>query len=844
MPHKGKSKAGGENGDLVIPQRPRRRNAGTGGVIARNERDSEAIQHKPSKKRKNIPEDEDINPMAPLPPKANDNEIARVPPKISPKANCSKRPRPFGDDNTPQDRFRDDENEQTSGRSRTRQDQDEGSPPPTRPRLYHRGGFGEDLEATDFDDSAFNDYIREEEEEDEREAMDSDGGSNDHDLKMDEDGYSNDEDQGAAWDDEGKYFLKQRLDLIFLFRWLLASNSKIIKIWMIMMIVIKTNPTRPPGLPTSNSKIVKVKDDTTIDSGTPKIGATRRPRGIPASNSEIIKESLTDRRTVIWAMKRPQEIPTPEVPDSESVKEPQDGKMTESLTACTTAIEATKRPQGIPAPEPADSKTVETVIGAMRPQGIPAPELADSEITMIGAMRRPQGITTLELADSEIVKTEIGAMRPQGIPAPELADSEIVKTMIGAMRPQGIPTPELADSKTVKTVIGAMSPQGIPAPELADSKTVKTMIGAMRRPQGIPVPELVDSEIVKRDNEIDVLHAHHRKNRPSKPPVPEKLRQSAQKQAEVDDENTDGDEDCMEEEDTDRPGRARRTAREAVPTQVQFHPGPWREVLENAKLLVRVDLLYSNFFPEKERYLPRCQTFIADCINEAIDDGKEDDLTSEYWLEYKNDMIILVWNEVATFRGRAKTLAKAIVLRRYKIFPTATEFDGRAFGQAEYQELTKDNVAALLHEGHFHKNGKDSDGRTNNMAHPAFQDLLSQLVFNTGGTSGSDVKKSIGGRIPTFFTAYKAEHIAAAGTAIWSALNDYKHGYFLPVKFTHDLHASFYRGMLTLIEKTLANSNHGPKTKATWAKWRKEVRFQTDRAEPTPEDFDLAVDLD
>lgn len=33
---------------------------------------------------------------------------------------------------------------------------------------------------------------------------------------------------------------------------------------MIMMIVIKTNPTRPPGLPTSNSKIVKVKDDATI----------------------------------------------------------------------------------------------------------------------------------------------------------------------------------------------------------------------------------------------------------------------------------------------------------------------------------------------------------------------------------------------------------------------------------------------------------------------------------------------------------------------------------------------------------------------------------------------------
>lgn len=133
------------------------------------------------------------------------------------------------------------------------------------------------------------------------------------------------------------------------------------------------------------------------------------------------------------------------------------------------------------------------------------------------------------------------------------------------------------------------------------------------------------------DGTFDVLTAHHKRNKPTRAPNPQRLKESAHKHAgnrnNEDDFNNEDDvvgnleddpgcyglgtpSDDEEEDNLDMLPRAKRHSKtpyhtkEPNPTLLQFYPAAWKDVLEDAKddyaLLVFTKLGFTN----KEEHLP------------------------------------------------------------------------------------------------------------------------------------------------------------------------------------------------------------------------------------------------
>jgi hypothetical protein len=124
----------------------------------------------------------------------------------------------------------------------------------------------------------------------------------------------------------------------------------------------------------------------------------------------------------------------------------------------------------------------------------------------------------------------------------------------------------------------------------------------------------------------DVLAEHHKRNRKPRPPNPatlNEMRKATQFRSDV----TKDDE--MQESESDTAVDAIRTKRhsktpyggkEALPTQLQFYPSQWRDVLEQAKWKFRLWLSTECPFPDRLKHISEAE----DCIDEALAEHKED----------------------------------------------------------------------------------------------------------------------------------------------------------------------------------------------------------------------------
>lgn len=134
-----------------------------------------------------------------------------------------------------------------------------------------------------------------------------------------------------------------------------------------------------------------------------------------------------------------------------------------------------------------------------------------------------------------------------------------------------------------------------------------------------------------------VLKAHHKKNRPPRPPTAENLarvraasqvtltssahnpRQSNSVASEVESDTNS----TVNESRSNASGSGKRAKRHSItpyqgrtskPTQLNFYPGQWQDILEVAKRKYRLYLATKNAFPDREKDFGEAR----DCLTEAM----------------------------------------------------------------------------------------------------------------------------------------------------------------------------------------------------------------------------------
>ncbi|KAJ7039683.1 hypothetical protein C8F04DRAFT_1254955 [Mycena alexandri] len=317
-------------------------------------------------------------------------------------------------------------------------------------------------------------------------------------------------------------------------------------------------------------------------------------------------------------------------------------------------------------------------------------------------------------------------------------------------------------------------------------------------------------------NSYNVLQKHHATNCPVLPPRNEDLAGCRQKQQGEGEEAEGGGEDSEEEdgEDSETEGkksRKRRTAKDGpTPKQEHFYPKTWQKVFAFAKDHLFSYLLNDQLFPKQELSDKKLATFLHRSIAYCEEELKLDlEQQGTFYPEYEDEML---WGYVSNFRGKCKSMARAVVKEHYslRIWPSHREFPK----PAEYKAKTIANVTALLHESSFHIDGRDAKGRTNNFMAPAIGQLAYDILY-TG-------KRPLGLQLPGDFQRYSPEFITAIVIFLRCAIQEHETGHFKNVDFTESRYSRAYRNGLRKMDTLRQNNVHSTKTMDQWEAWRLE----------------------
>ncbi|KAJ7016495.1 hypothetical protein C8F04DRAFT_1202009 [Mycena alexandri] len=334
----------------------------------------------------------------------------------------------------------------------------------------------------------------------------------------------------------------------------------------------------------------------------------------------------------------------------------------------------------------------------------------------------------------------------------------------------------------------------------------------------------------------NVLQKHHATNRPVLPPRNEDLAGCRQKQQgegeEAEGGGKDSEEDDGEDSETeDKKSRKRRTAKDGpTPKQEHFYPKTWQKVFAFAKDHLFSYLLNDQLFPKQELSDKKLATFLHRSMAYCEEELKLDlEQQGTFYPEYEDEML---WGYVSNFRGKCKSMARAVVKEHYslRIWPSHREFPK----PAEYKAKIIANVTALLHESSFHIDGRDAKGRTNNFMAPAIGQLAYDILY-TG-------KRPLGLQLPGDFQRYRPEFITAI---LRCAIQEHETGHFKNVDFTEARYSRAYRNGLRKMDTLRQNNIHSTKTMDQWEAWRLEHILKggdEDEAGLSGDEIDIQLD--
>ena len=131
----------------------------------------------------------------------------------------------------------------------------------------------------------------------------------------------------------------------------------------------------------------------------------------------------------------------------------------------------------------------------------------------------------------------------------------------------------------------------------------------------VHIPKVVTAD----DGSYDVLGNHHQKNGAPRPPDPEELnaiRSKSQTNAQPHHGTPAPNSPHWQKKRARRHTRTDRSGVHQDPTQLQFYPPVWRDVLESAKNKLRCYAGTKNFFPTRDEGIQEA----GDCITEVLAD--------------------------------------------------------------------------------------------------------------------------------------------------------------------------------------------------------------------------------
>ncbi|KAJ7468423.1 hypothetical protein B0H11DRAFT_2238889 [Mycena galericulata] len=349
-----------------------------------------------------------------------------------------------------------------------------------------------------------------------------------------------------------------------------------------------------------------------------------------------------------------------------------------------------------------------------------------------------------------------------------------------------------------------------------------------------------------KSNTYDVLDHHRSRNRPTRPPNNQDLSRYRQKQQGADGEDEDQDDEEAEDDEDDEddeggPGHGRKTRTKTVgPTSQQegFYPKAWRKVFALTKDRIYIHLLNTDLWPDREReslFNPKLLTFLQKSIDYAERKlGLDLSAEGDFYPEYQDDMVELLWAFVATFRSKCKGQARDIVQTYFQeeIWPSREQYPDIK----RYQQKVASNVKALLEGSSFHKNGKDKSGRTNNFMNPAMGALAFRILFSGKRPLGRSED----------FKEYKPNFIMALVTFLRSGIDEFKSGKAGKASFYEAEYGPVYRNGLKKFDDLKRDDYHWKKTSDTWDEWRLDNTYSAGRVDEDGEQSgdDMDIDLD
>ncbi|KAF7981978.1 hypothetical protein HWV62_30797 [Athelia sp. TMB] len=295
---------------------------------------------------------------------------------------------------------------------------------------------------------------------------------------------------------------------------------------------------------------------------------------------------------------------------------------------------------------------------------------------------------------------------------------------------------------------------------------------------------------------------------------PEDEAKHGAKETEAKDNEDEEDLDNTCDDDSATCGRARRHSKKAFnsrsddPSQAGFYPDTWQEVLSTAKMHWRVRLATEWGFPKFREQKGDILTCLTQAITEYED---ENGSLVEGTLESCPDMIKLLWEDSSSFRGELKKLARVIVPLRYNIFPPQGKDDPKLTHE-EYVEHVKDTVAGLILAGDFMHDGKDANGRTNNLTHPAVAELCTSFYYGTNSRIGHEYEELFGLEVPPLA-------VALVIAAIKCCLDEWAKGTRKGIPFQADVYRPQYEGIVTSVNAVVASKTHGQKFQQARRAW-------------------------
>ncbi|KAF8970288.1 hypothetical protein BDZ97DRAFT_1753911 [Flammula alnicola] len=371
--------------------------------------------------------------------------------------------------------------------------------------------------------------------------------------------------------------------------------------------------------------------------------------------------------------------------------------------------------------------------------------------------------------------------------------------------------------------------------EASPSEDEAVAVAALRGPRlGSPrddvprqlSPDRHGTEQANASDVEDVLQAHRLRNRAQRPPNPERLRGATSRNAsdppEFSSSLSENEKEDTEEQSADMPASKQRAPRyskkpisNADPENLSFYSEEWVSVLVQAQQYWQRHLIIGrpDPFPEREHHLGEARKILTNVISESLNDGQL--LDDTYTHTRKMDICISgfsVFAEHSTWRGELKTVAVPIVAAKYaEHLDVPDDFSG---GQMEAHEIIMRNVKTLLKDSSFHIYGRDDQGHTNNIAHPAIQKIVIDFFY-----SG---EKCLAALFPEHFSHRVPENaIGLVLTVIQNCLEEWTHfGYTrMNVALRGSTYLPVFTSMMTAIDNIKANPYHCAKFEANRAKW-------------------------